>query len=156
MRPNQPAESSKVGSEFETVHTVSDFYDGPRGGIASYKGRPHIYKSMFEDASAGSDVFLLEPIDEETFALAMEDWAIWRRWERAFQKGETTEDTHPALSADRPRHDELEALLEPKLRIDPAKAFRVKGRFEVCGPGEPGLTSTAQLVVCWTPLQNTT
>jgi hypothetical protein len=156
MRPNEPAASSEVGSEFETVHTVSDYYDGPRGGIANYHSRPHIYKWMFEDASTGSNVFLLQPIDDETFGLAMEDWAIWCRWERAFQTGQTTEDTHPALPADRPRHGELEALLEPQLQIDPAKAFRVRGRFEVRRPGEPGLTCTAQSVVRWTPVQNTT
>ena len=74
----------------DIVHTVTNYYDGPRLGIANYHGKPHFYSSVFDEAADGwSDIFLLEPIDDEAFHLAMEDWAIWCRWERAYQRGQT-------------------------------------------------------------------
>jgi hypothetical protein len=140
---------SHFTGDFETVHTMTSYLDGPRGGIADYRGSPHIYESLFEDTSGDSDVFLVQPIDDETFRLAMEDWAIWFKWERAFHSGQTTQTTHPVLPEDRARHEELKALLGPRLRIQPERAFRVRARFGVCRPGKPGLLSTVELTVCW-------
>jgi hypothetical protein len=142
-------EHSNIASRFETVHTVIGYYDGPRSGIADYHGRPHIYESLFQDAPDGTDVFLLQPVDDETFRLAMEDWAIWCRWERAFHGRETSQDTHPALPADRVRHEELEQLLSTRLRIEPDRAFRVTGRFVARAPATPGLTSSTEWIVYW-------
>jgi hypothetical protein len=34
---------------FEKVYTVTDYYDDPRGGIADFCGKPHLYRSLFED-----------------------------------------------------------------------------------------------------------
>ena len=140
---------SNVAGAFETVHTMTGYYDGPRSGVADYRGAPHLYESLFEDAPDASDVFLLQLIDDETFRLAMEDWDIWSRWERAFRSRQTTLDTHPALRPDRARHDELELLLAPRLRLEPTRAFRARGRFEVCTPAQPGLISTTELIVYW-------
>lgn len=150
MSPDHPS----LTTEFEIVHTMTDYYDGPRSGIANYRGKPHIYESLFSDALENSDVFLLQPIDEETFRLAMEDWSIWCRWERAFHSRQTTQDTHPSLPQDRARHDELEAILTPRLHIEDARAFRARGRFEVHTPGQPGLTCTTRWIVYWTPHEN--
>jgi len=117
--------------EHEIVHTVTDYYDGPRRGIADFHGKPHAYKSLWDDsADDWSDAMLLRPIDEETFRLAMEDWSIWCRWARAFHSGEVDLDTHPALPADSARHDELAAILKPRLEIDAERAICVRGRFE--------------------------
>jgi hypothetical protein len=33
--------------KFEKVYTVTDFYDGPRGGIANFRGHPHVYESLW-------------------------------------------------------------------------------------------------------------
>ena len=140
----------------EVVHTVTDYYDGPRGGIADYHGKPHLHSSLWDEtADNWSDTFLLQPIDEETFRLAMEDWAIWCRWEHAFRSGEATQATHPALPEERVRHEELSAVLTPRLQVDPKRAVRVRGRFEVRTPAQPGITSTAELVVVWSPHDTT-
>ncbi len=134
----------------EIVHTVTDYYDGPRGGIANYHGEPHLYSSVWDEGSEDwSEVFLLQPVDEATFRLAMEDWAIWCRWERAFHSGQTTHATHPALPDERMRHDQLSAILTPSLQVDSERAIRVKGKFEVRTPGQPGITSSCELVVVW-------
>src|SRR5215218_468872 len=67
---------------FERVHTMTDYYDGPRRGIADYDGTPHLYESLFdEDADGYGDVFELRRVDDETFRIAIEDWQIWLRWD---------------------------------------------------------------------------
>jgi hypothetical protein len=75
-------------NDFEAVHTVTDYYDSPRRGIADFHGRPHAYQSLWDNSEDDwSDAFLLQPIDDETFRLAMEDWEIWNRWKSAFDNG---------------------------------------------------------------------
>jgi hypothetical protein len=95
--------------------------------------------------SSRKDVFLLQPIDDESLQLALEDWAIWKRWEAAHAAGLTTIQTHPALPADRQRHEELQAILTERLRVDSTTAVQARGDFKV---------SDAQGIVwvCWTPL----
>ncbi len=135
---------------FEVVHTVPDWYDGPRGGIADYHGHPHLFESEWSDGEdLEADTFLLTPIDEETFALALEDWAIWRRWETAFYQGIAIPDTHPALPQDQNRHRELEHLLEGRLTVDPIRAVRQRAEFRVRhDPGWSGY-GFRPLEVCW-------
>jgi hypothetical protein len=134
----------------ETVYTVTDFYDGPRGGIADYHGKPHVFSSVWNAAKDDwDDEFLLQPVDDETFRMAMEDWGIWTRWGRAFFSGQTTRATHPALPNERKRHDELAAILTIRLHIEVDRALRARGKFVVVKPGEGGASATAQLVVSW-------
>jgi len=128
--------------EPEIVHTMTAYYDGPRCGIVDYQGKPHLYESQFKEAVDGSDLFLLQPVDDETLRLAMEDWAIWCRWERAFYNGETTNDTRPALPEDRGRHDELETILSERLKMRPGATLRVRGYFSI---------RAHEMIVFWTP-----
>ncbi|MEO8702073.1 MAG: hypothetical protein ABI867_18665 [Kofleriaceae bacterium] len=117
-------------NRFERVYTMTDYYDGPRCGIADFDGRPHLYSSPFEEhQDAYSDLFELRAVDPETLALALEDWEIWLRWETAFHAGEVTTETHPALPADRQRHDELAPMLEARLAALPGPVVRARGEF---------------------------
>ncbi len=117
---------------FEVVHTLTDWYDGPRRGVANFQGLPHVFESEWSDGNdMDLDTFLLMPIDSTTFSLALEDWKIWLRWETAFHHGTATRETHPALPEDRERHEELERLIERRLQIDPANAIRKKAKFRV-------------------------
>jgi hypothetical protein len=109
---------------------VTHYYDGPRRGVAAVGGKPHLYESRFSDIdSDGPDTFLLMPISQETFELALEDWAIWLRWEAAFREGRTSQATHPALPQDAGRHGWLEAELGRRLVIDEASAICATGDF---------------------------
>jgi len=124
----------------ERVYTMSDFYDGPRGGIADYCGRPHLYRSLWADIGhARPDVFELIPIDGETLEFALEDWAIWQRWEGAFHRREASQDTHPALPEDRQRHEELTALLHPRLSVQSMTAITATAEFDWPPSGSPAL-----------------
>ena len=55
-------------------------------------------------------------MDEDTWRLALEDWAIWERWEVAFHAKQTGLDTHPALPEDGPQHEVLAPLLKARLK----------------------------------------
>ena len=95
---------------FETVYTMTDWYDGPRRGVAMVNGKPHVYESCWSNIdSASQDVFLLSEVSGEALALAIEDWEIWLRWSAAFKRGDVTEETHPCHAAERPRHEKQEA-----------------------------------------------
>ena len=90
-----------------------DYYDGPLKGIADYQGQPHLYERIFDESKDNySESFRLAPLDAETVHVALEDWAIWQRWELAYHAGRTDLSTHPALPHESKRHKELEAILQ--------------------------------------------
>jgi hypothetical protein len=128
----------------EPVFTVSDFYDGPREGAASYRGRPHVFRCLF-DAAIGdwSEVFLLKSIAEHELKLVLEDWAIWLSWYRAWRSGRVALSSHACLPQDRSRKLELQRVLSPILQIEPATAIRVKAHFSGVRPEE------GVMVVAW-------
>jgi hypothetical protein len=117
--------------------------------MANFDGRPHAYDAPFnywEESHA--DLYVLRAVDEETFRLALEDWEIWLRWEAAFYAGTTTRDTHPALPAERARHDELARSLEARLAALAGPAIRVRGVFR----RSVKHTRAPWLEVQWTPV----
>lgn len=128
---------------WEPVYTENDWYDGPRLGIADYNGHPHLYESRWDKAKdywegEGDDEnylyhYWLSPVSPENFALALEDWAIWQRWDSAFRQEKTDQSTHPALPEDRTRHIQLKPLLAQFLKAGQPDAFRVAGKFDVRG-----------------------
>jgi hypothetical protein len=124
------AEAMSEEIPFERVFTMTDYYDGPRKGIANFRGTPHLYESKWSDIEDDfEDSFLLTPVNEDVFDAALEHWAIWLRWEEAFHRGIALQESHPALPADRPRHDELEKLLGGQLVTNPACAIEAYGEF---------------------------
>jgi hypothetical protein len=119
---------------YERVHTMTDYHDGPRRGIADYGGKPHLYESEWDDqADDYTATFRLSPAPPPVLALALESWDIWLRWEAAFQKGRATQDTHPALPAERPRCDELDSILKRDLVIDEQNFVRAAAEFKAIG-----------------------
>src|SRR5258708_729369 len=140
--------------DYERVFTVTDYYDGPRKGIANFLGKPHLYECIFDEAKDNySDVFRLTPTDAETFQLAMEDWSIWQRWELAFNTGKADLSTHPALPHEASRHAELERILVRALVTNPEKAFTKRGRFEPRGEQRLPTGVLRAIQVKWTEPQ---
>lgn len=37
------------GSEWEAVHTIHDYWDGPLLGAADFGAAPHVYKRIFDE-----------------------------------------------------------------------------------------------------------
>ena len=115
---------------FETVYTLTDWYDGPRRGVAAFHGQPHVFESRWSDIGREeADTFLLMPISAETLELALEDWAIWIRWQTAFREGRTSQRTHPSLPEDAARHAELKDELRRRLAVDEARAVCATATF---------------------------
>jgi hypothetical protein len=136
-RANLDAENQNdtLPSGYEVVHTVTDYWDGPREGVANYEGRPHYYKCLFdEQADEWSSIFVLKFLDKETFDLALEAWSIWLRWEAAYHKGKVKLASHPALPQDKARHEEIAKILTDKLAVNPLKDLRVEGTFKTISP----------------------
>lgn len=136
----------------EEVYFVIDYWDGPRQGVADYGGAPHYFRCVFDEKSdEWSDVFILTPLDQNTFHLLMENKQIWERWQEAYESGATTHDTHPALPKDADRSKELDEIITPKIAIDSTAAIRgVKGSFEP--DDRTKLTAHRKFRVCWLPI----
>lgn len=120
-RDDYKLESARHGAEmaFETVHTITDWYDGPRRGVALVNGRPHFFESCWNDVDSEEEaLYFLTPISDELLAAAIEDWDIWKRWSSAHKSGNASMETHPALPLDRARHKQLDAFLKTHLVTD--------------------------------------
>ena len=77
-------------SPLEDVHTVDDWYDGPRSGFAQYNGVPHHYRSVYLDHNEWNpdeDRFELVPVSLTLLAAGIEADAIFRRWDAERQSG---------------------------------------------------------------------
>jgi hypothetical protein len=140
--------SAELKPGYERVHTVLDYYDGPRKGVADFEGQPLLYDCISDEAKGNySNAFLLMPIDTESFRSALEDWEIWQRWELAYHTGKADLSTHPALPKERKRHDELQAVLQNTWVIDPKKSITRLGHFEPVGnePSPVGVMRQSQV-----------
>lgn len=117
--------------EWEIVHTIDEFYDVPRRGVADFQGMPHAYRPMWdEEADDYSAVYELSPITPAQFKLVMEAWAIWERWASAhFRNQLGPDDAHPALAIDRARYEDLRGQVDRILTIDPKAVQRAIPTF---------------------------
>jgi hypothetical protein len=121
---------------WERVYTVNDYHDGPRLGVAGFRGRPHVYELQFSDADDEyADRFLLMEIEPELFELVLEDWAIWLRWQAAYQRGDVSLDTHPVLPEDRELHEALKHLVGKRLGAEPGKSAVMAAEFRNASEG---------------------
>lgn len=126
----KPLNGDSMETKYEIVYTVNEGYDFPLEGIADFQGLPHSYKYISTDSQGRIDYYNLSPIDDETFQLAVEDWAIWRRWERAFHSRLIGNSPTPALPEDMLRYEQLRVLLAERLKINSARITRAKGNFQ--------------------------
>ena len=117
--------------QWEPVLTVHDYFDGPRKGIARYRGGAHAYMCGWDDQiDDWRRVFLLSPIDDGQLSAVKEDWLIWRRFQKHHASGTLQAgDRHPALAADWPRHEQLAEVVEQALVVRQAVAIRAIPEF---------------------------
>ena len=126
-------------SGWETVHSILDYWDGPISGVADKGGAPHAFRRRWiVEADDWGSEYLVRPIDAETLALVVEDWAIWERWRAAFDRGQVGLDTHPALPPERARKSDLQRALAGRLDVpDDAPRFKAEFRGDLYkGPAE--------------------
>lgn len=139
----------------EPVHSVDEWYDGPRSGAADYRGVPHWYRSLYLDDkewNPDEDRFELTPLTAESLGWETERQAIFRRWEAARKAGivewrDGDDEAFGALPGERDRFRQLTRRIEVWL-VDHAATLLVRGRFGpdchdvrwtfLRGIGEPG------------------
>jgi hypothetical protein len=128
-----------MNDDFQTVHTMDDYYDGPRSGVADFEGRPHYYRSIYLDTvqwKHDEDRFELSPVTPEVLAAAREADAIFKRWNimrQATPKFTYTEEEFGALPEERVRYRELERFLKSSYAAAAhARRVLVHGDFRVC------------------------
>lgn len=116
----------------DVVHTITDYCDQPREGVADFNGQPHYFRCVFdEQEDEWSNIYLLKPLDTDTFSLLIEDWNIWLRWQSAYEKGQAKMETHPALPEDRERHAEIKSVLANRLGVESDRDIKAEGRFVI-------------------------
>ena len=91
----------------EKVYTVDVFWDGPIAGVADFDGSPYYFDVIEDDVETeqGALNFTLILLNAEIFQLVLENIDIRLRWRIAFENGETTYDTEPALPNDKIQFD---------------------------------------------------
>lgn len=122
-------------SGWEPVIAIHSYFDGPRSGVALCRGKPHFFESEFSESDDDyTDRFFLMEVEPDLMPLIEEAWEIWLRWCRAFHRGETLIETHPALEQDRDRHFELKLAMGDRLRIVPNRSRLMRAEFRWTKP----------------------
>jgi hypothetical protein len=120
----------------DRILTVNEYYDGPRLGIAELDGVAHVYEAEFDHSTDEyGDTYFLSPVEPELLALVLEDWEIWLRWQAAHERGDADLQSHPALPAERARHEELRRRIGSRLKTDPARRVYRKAEFTATASG---------------------
>jgi hypothetical protein len=81
---------TELGAAWNIVHTIDDWYDGPRAGAADYDGRSYWYRSVYLDTpeyNHEEDRFELTPMTPEALGWELERKHIFDRWESARRLG---------------------------------------------------------------------
>lgn len=135
---------------YEVIYTVTDYWDGRRKGVAAFQGRPVYYENLFDaQADDYTDIFLLTPISADLLQLAREEFQIFLRWRAAFDRGEESLGTHPALPKDQHRFEEISPILRNNLRTDPTKAIKASAEFAPLESPHLPLSEGKALQVRW-------
>jgi len=114
----------------EKVYVENDWYDGPRNGIANYKGLPHRFVANFDELKGYEDTFKLFPVTDDELSLEIEQWRIFVEWNKRYESGEAEVDTHPGHGGINQRYDEINKILRPKRKKIPSNAIEAKAIFE--------------------------
>lgn len=134
---------------FERVYVETEWYDGPRTGIADIHSKPHRFKSLWDEKEDEYlSTFEVWPVSPAELELEIEQWCLFVAWNSRYESGEADADTHPGHGHD-VRWNEIDALVKNKrndvpLNVQQANA-RLKGiarghRYEVTGPS---------YLMCW-------
>jgi hypothetical protein len=140
-------------SEFgppERVYVETEWYDGPRAGIADVGGVPHRFKSQFDDTEDDHlGTYLVWPVDARVLALEIEQWQIFVVWNDLYESGASTVAAHPGHGGVSVRWDEIQAHLQTDRANVPADARRAKVRMEHLNQERRYAPSGPGYKLCW-------
>ncbi len=108
----------------ERVYIVADYHDGPRSGVADYRGTSHLYVGVFDDdKDEYADIYELRKTE---LKLHLELLKIDIRW-GPLLLGDMDVKAHPELPEGRARYDTLRRLIDAQL----GPIVRVRGSFKL-------------------------
>ncbi len=113
---------------YEKVITVSDYYDGPRQGVANFQGRPYFYDCILGKADY-TNHFQLTPIPTPSLKFIFEEDQISQRWQALRRSGAEVDDDKPYLPVDEARYLQLRSILAPLLKTDSKQSVTREGHF---------------------------
>ncbi len=113
----------------EKVHVENDWYDGPRKGVADFQGKPHRFIAKYENEKGYLDEFTIFPVSEAELELEIEQWKIFVEWNKKYETGESSTDSHPGNGGVCKRYDEIEQLLQSKRNEYPESGLTAKAEF---------------------------
>jgi hypothetical protein len=142
--------SPKMKRGYEPVFTVLEYYDGPRKGIAGYRKTPHFFDCIINDKDEYSEKYLLTPVDDETYRLAMEASKILRKWEIRFHENKRANTTSRAYLLHTKKYRAINRVLEKRLVTIPQQAIIRMGHFDVLGRPKLPKGVIRPLQVKWT------
>lgn len=134
---------------FEKVYTIRDYYDGIRTGTAGLSGAPHYFKSLCYETTGDPAHFRLYPVSAAFMERELRHWAMYRAWERKFQSGIVTLETHPGHGGIDREYDELGRWLNDEIKsLVPIPALH-KATFRTVGGHELPDGSLLETEVAW-------
>jgi hypothetical protein len=140
--------------KYEKVHTIRDYHDGVRSGMADLNGAPHYFLCLLDDvADEYSDDYRLYPVSPQFMAKALRHWAIFRAWEANFHRGLVSVESHPGHGGLDAEYDDLARWLDGQIRsLEPIANTR-RGTFRAVA-GQLGLPAGVlrDLEVSWSPM----
>jgi hypothetical protein len=127
-----------MSSVWEAVHTIHDWYDGPRSGAAEYLGAVHWYRSVYLDTETwdpDEDRFELTPMTPEVLSWDLERTTIFERWNTARRSGavvwsDEDDNAFGAFPEDMPRYRELNKRMDTYLATTPPLHL-ARGTFDL-------------------------
>ncbi|WP_379158974.1 hypothetical protein [Paenibacillus sp. sgz5001063] len=107
---------------------MNDWWDGPKTGVADYKGAPHIFNKNFNESLDDYDeYYLLTPITQEQCQLIIEGYEIWKRYRDASSEQQSPS-IYGALPGEHERYVEINSLTN--YLFEPLRfTFKVKASF---------------------------
>ena len=127
-----------MSSDWETIHTIRDWYDGPRSGAAEYLGATYWYRSVYldtEEWDPDEGRFELTPLTSEACRWELERTSIFERWDAARRSGLVTwkdgdRNSFGAFPEEMPRYRELNKGLDAYL-AETSPSHLARGTFDL-------------------------
>lgn len=92
----------------QIVHFITDWWDGPKSGIADFNNEPHYFERKFDtELDDWTDLFFLRPLTAEEYLLQEESYRIFLEW----INDKKSNQPHPALNPENYRFHEIRQLL---------------------------------------------
>jgi hypothetical protein len=114
----------------ERIYAVMDYWDGACSGVADFEGRPHAFGRVFDRTTDDwTDRYLLKPLNAREFEVVIQDREIWLRWRAAYDAGNATIESHPALPEDAEAHARIADEVAEAVRVPDDSVIVATGQF---------------------------